>query len=65
VVQRVHPRRGGLAFCRGARGVGSLVDVFTVDVDGVGAEGRAPVSAAGIALFEAEELDLRLDSLHE
>lgn len=64
-MQRIHARCRGVAVGRGTRGAGRLVDVLAVDVDCVGAEGGAAVAAAGVALLEAEELDLGLDALHE
>lgn len=50
-----------MAVGAGARGVGSLVDVLAVDVDGVADEGRAAVAVARVPLLEAEQLDLGLD----
>jgi hypothetical protein len=51
---------------RGAAGaVGRLVDVLAVDVDGVGDKGRAAMTAAGVALLKAEELQLGLDLVEE
>lgn len=64
-MEGVHARRRGVAVGGGAGGAGGLVDVLAVDVDRVGAEGGAAVAAAGVALLEAEELDLGLDALHE
>lgn len=57
----------GRGRCVGGRagGDGRLVDVLAVDVDGVGDEGRAPVAGAGVALLEAEELELGLDAFDE
>lgn len=51
--------------CRRPGAVGRLVDVFAVDVDGVGDKGRAAITAAGVALFEAEDLELSLDAFEE
>jgi hypothetical protein len=42
-----------------------LVDVFAVDVNGIGSEGGTSVTATGVTLFEPEELDLGLDSFEE
>lgn len=55
----------GRRLARGTGRVGRLVDVFTVDVDGVGDEGGAAMPAAGVALLEPEQLDLGLDALDE
>lgn len=49
----------------GAGGCGSLVDVFAVDVDGVGYKGRAPVTTASVALLETKQLELGLDAVDE
>lgn len=46
-----------------ASGVGRLIDVLAIDIDGVGDEGRASVTTAGVALLEPEELDLGLDTV--
>lgn len=54
-----------MAVGAGASGVGSLVDVFSVDVDGVADEGGTAVAVARVTLLEAEELDLGLDLLDE
>lgn len=53
--------RGGVGGRGGAGAVGGLVDVLAVDVDGVGDEGGAAVATAGVALLEAEELELLLN----
>lgn len=50
---------------RRPRAVGRLVDVFTVDVNSVGNKRRATVAAASVALLEAENLELGLDSFEE
>ena len=52
-----HGRRPG--------GVGRVVDVLAVDVDGVGDKGRAAVAAARVALLEPEELNLGVDAVDE
>lgn len=41
-----------------------IKDVFAIDVAGAGGEGCAFVSA-GVALFEAVELDFCADGIHE
>lgn len=56
---------GGRGVGRGASRDGSVVDVLAVDVDRVGDEGGAAMAAAGVALLEAEELDLGLDTLDQ
>lgn len=50
---------------RGARGVGRVIDVLAVDVDGVGDKGGATVTAASVALLELEELVFGLDFLKD
>ena len=65
LMEGIHLRARGVAVARRARGVGGLVDVFAVDVDSVGPEGRATVTAAGVALLEPEELDLGLEPVEE
>lgn len=45
----------------GAGGVWGLVDVLAVNVDCVGNKGGAAVAGTGVALLEAEELQLGLD----
>lgn len=50
---------------RGASGVGGIVDVFAINVGGVGDEGGATMTAAGVALLKPEELDLGLDAVEE
>jgi len=45
--------------------VGRVIDVLSVDVDGVRHESRAPVAPAGVSLLEPEELNLRLDAIEE
>lgn len=64
-MEGIHLRARGVAVARRACGVGSLVDVLAVDVDSVGPEGRATVTAAGVALLEPEELDLGLEPIEE
>lgn len=64
-MQGVHAGGRGVAVGGGAGGARSLIDVLAVDVDCVRAEGGAAVAAAGVALLEAEELDLGLEALHE
>lgn len=56
-------RRAG--FGRGTGVVGGLVDVFAVNIDSIGLEGRTAVALAGVALLEAEELDLSLDTVED
>lgn len=54
-----------MGIVRGARRVGRLVNVFAVDVNGVGYKGGAAVSAASVALFKAQQLDLGLDPFED
>ena len=54
-----------VAAAAGAGVVGGGVDVLAIDVDGVGAERCAAVLAVGVALLEAEELELGLDAVDE
>ncbi|KFY95664.1 hypothetical protein V500_02699 [Pseudogymnoascus sp. VKM F-4518 (FW-2643)] len=54
-----------VAAAAGAGVVGGGVNVLAVDVDGVGAERCAAVLAVGVALLEAEELELGLDAVDE
>lgn len=49
----------------GPGGVGCLVHVLAIHVDGVGDEGGAAISAAGVALLQAEQLNLGLDAFNE
>lgn len=49
----------------GACAGGSLVNVLAIHVDGVGDEGGATMTAAGVALLKAEELQLGLDLVHK
>lgn len=49
--------------CRGAGAVGSLVNIFAINIDGVGHKGGTTVAATGVALLKAEELQLGLDTL--
>lgn len=64
-MQGVHLRAGGVAVARRAGGAGSLVDVFAVDVNGIGPEGGASVTAASVALLKPKELDLGLEPFKE
>lgn len=50
---------------RGTSGVGGVVDVFAIDVGSVGDKGGATMTAAGVALFKTEQLDLGLDAVEE
>ena len=54
-----------VAILGAAGGVGGVVDVLSVDVDGVGYKGRTAVAAAGVALLKAKELNLGLDTLEQ
>lgn len=65
MVERVHLRAGCVAVARRAGGARSLINIFTVDIDGIGPKGRTSVTAAGVALFEPEELNLGLESFEE
>lgn len=51
--------------CRGIGWVGGLVDVFVVNVDGVGDEGGVVMMVVGIVLFEVEEFEFGLDFFEE
>lgn len=62
-MQCVVARCAGL--CRGASAVWGLVDVLAVDVDGIRHEGGSTVTATGVALLKAEELQLGLDTLKD
>lgn len=61
-------RRHAITSCRAvgvvgrASGVGSLVNVLAVNVYGVGHESGTAIPAAGVALFQAEEFYLGLDT---
>ncbi len=46
-------------------GVRCVVDVFAVDIDRVGHEGRAAVAVACVALLQPEELNLLVDAVEE
>lgn len=62
-VKRIYTSIAGVG--RRAGGVWRLVNVFSIDVDCIGLEGRSAITTAGISLLETEELQLGLDSVDE
>jgi hypothetical protein len=58
-------RRASRAVGRGARRVGRLVYVFTVDVHGIANEGGASVAVTGVPLLESVYFQPSLDFFDE